>query len=116
MRSFSALMADRSAPVQRSKAWARLAMNSSTAIQTLATSTSTATNWPNRVASTLKTSFIAAWLAPPPIQEPATVVMPRQVSVDQAYGLERDHRAQHHADGAGQEHDDGLGPQTHQGA
>ena len=27
---------------------------------------------------TLKTSFIAAWLAPPPIQLPATVVNPRQ--------------------------------------
>src|SRR3546814_8549964 len=42
--------------------------------------TSTATNWPNKVASTSKTSFIAAWFAPPPIQLPAMVVIPRQVS------------------------------------
>ena len=80
MLSRRRLSAVRSAPVQRSNTWARLARNSSTAVHRLPTRTSTATNWPNMVASTSNTSRMAAWLAPPPIQEPATVVIPRQVS------------------------------------
>ncbi len=69
-----------SAPIQRSIFAARGIRNRRNAIHTFATRMSTATNWPNRVESTAKTSFIAAWLAPPPIQLPASVAMPLQVS------------------------------------
>src|SRR5688500_15464320 len=46
----------------------------------IADATSTTANWPKVVASTWKISFIASMLAPPPIQLPASVVMPAQVS------------------------------------
>ena len=41
------------------------------------------------MASTWNTSFIAAWLAPPPIQLPVSVVMPRQVSPATVSGCTR---------------------------
>ena len=69
-----------SAPIHRSIFAARGIRNSRNAIHTFATRMSTATNWPNSVESTANTSFIAAWLAPPPIQLPASVAMPLQVS------------------------------------
>ncbi len=111
-----------SARVQRSKVAARGARNSSTAIHRLAISTSTATNWPNIVASTPKTSFMAAWLAPPPIQLPATVAMPRHVSPATVSGwmkpiaVNARQRTEHHAGRTGQEHHHRLRPQAHDGA
>ena len=50
------------------------------AIQRFAQRTSTATIWLKRASLTSKTSFMAVWLAPPPIQLPATVVRPRQTA------------------------------------
>ena len=50
------------------------------AIHTLAQITSTAIICEKRVSPTSKTSFIAVWLAPPPIQLPATVVRPLQTA------------------------------------
>ena len=79
-RRLRASSAEVSAPRRRSIRGASPAMNSSAAIQTLATSTSTATIAENTSSPTSKTSFMAAWLAPPPIQLPATVANPRQMA------------------------------------
>ena len=50
------------------------------AIHSSATSTSTVTMALKISSLTSNTSFIAAWFAPPPIQEPAIVVIPRHIS------------------------------------
>ncbi len=73
-------IADVSAPVRASIFLEFAAIYSNTAIQRLATIISTVTMAEKISPPTSYTSFIAAWLAPPPIQLPAIVVIPRQTA------------------------------------
>ena len=74
-------IAEVSAPVLVSILLARCDMNNNVAIHIFAQITSTAIIFVNAASETAKISFMAAWLAPPPIQLPARVVIPRQMSL-----------------------------------
>ena len=79
-RCFKSSMALVSAPVAASIFLWLAAISNKTAIQILATMTSTVTITEKISPPTSNISFIEAWFAPPPIQLPATVVMPRHTA------------------------------------